>query len=86
MDKTYRSVWDALYDDPNEANDLKKRSDYLILIAARLLIHPGPLAERTKHFGLTANQVSDLQNRRINNFSLPELIVIARKIGITAKL
>jgi hypothetical protein len=36
MSKQYKSVWDALYVNPDEANDLKKRSDYLILIWARL--------------------------------------------------
>ena len=32
----FESVWDALIDDPEEANDLKRRSDYMILIWARL--------------------------------------------------
>jgi len=36
MNKQNESVWDALYNDPEETSDLKKRSDYMILIWARL--------------------------------------------------
>jgi predicted XRE-type DNA-binding protein len=36
MNPQSESVWDALIDDPDKTNDLKKRSDYLILIWARL--------------------------------------------------
>ncbi len=76
----YESVWDALSDEPE---DLKKRSDYLILIQARLHGHPGKAAGRAKHFGLPVEQVRDLMNGIIDKYSLPELIAIARKIGIT---
>ena len=86
MNKQYESVQDALIDDPKEAENLKKRSDYLILIKARLRSHPGPVVERAEHFGLSPGQVSDLQSRHFNKFNLAELAAIARKIGITARL
>ena len=86
MGKANKNIWDALYDHSGEANDQKKCSDYLLLITARLQGHPGPPTERAKHFGLSTNLVSDLQNGRIDDLSLSELIAIARKIGITAKL
>ena len=86
MNKRYESVWDALIDDPEEANDLKKRSDYLILIQARLYGQSGTEADKAERFGLSADQVRDLMNGKINNFSLPKLIAIARKIGITARI
>ncbi len=82
MSKTYKSVWDALCDDPEEAEDMKRRSDCLILIKARLHSHPGKAAARAEHFELPAEQVRDLVKGRIDKFSLPELIAIARKIGI----
>ena len=39
MNTKHESVWDALYDDPDEAADLKKQSDYSILIQAIDLGH-----------------------------------------------
>ena len=44
MNKLNESVWDALINDPDE--DLKKRSDYLILIWARLNGQSGSQAIR----------------------------------------
>jgi predicted XRE-type DNA-binding protein len=78
------SVWDALIDDPEE--DLKKRSDYFILIWARLNGQSGSQADKAKRFGLPVDQIHDLLNGKINKFSLPLLIGIARKIGVTVRL
>ena len=86
MDKRFNSVWDALYGDPDETIDLKKRSDYLTLIWARLNGQSGTEADKAKQFGLPADQIHDLVNAKINKFSLPQLIVIARKIGVTVRL
>ena len=80
----FENVWDALTDDPDE--DLKKRSDYLILIQARLYGMSGSLADKAKRFGLLVEQIQNLLNGRLKHFSLPQLIAIARKIGVTVRL
>ncbi len=82
----YESVWEALCDDPDEADDFKRRSDYLLLIEARLHSQPGKASTRAEHFGLSVEQVQDLVNGKIDEFSLSEIIAIARKIGVTAKI
>ena len=84
MNKLNESVWDALINDPDE--DLKKRSDYLILIWARLNGQSGSQADKAKRFGLPVEQIHNLLHGKINKFSLVELITIARKIGITVRL
>jgi predicted XRE-type DNA-binding protein len=86
MDKRFNSVWDALYDDPDETNDLKKRSDYLILIWARLNDQSGSQADKAKQYGLPAEQIQNLINGKINKFSLSQLIAIAKKTGVTVRL
>jgi predicted XRE-type DNA-binding protein len=83
MNPQNKSVWDALIDDSDE--DLKKKSDFLILIWARLNGQSGSQAGKAKRFGLSVDQVSDLMKGKINEFSLSQLIVIARKIGVTAR-
>ncbi len=86
MSKSYKSVWDALIDDADEADDQKKRSDYLILIRARLNGQPGSVEDKAKCLDLPVHQVRDLVEGKIDKFNLPVLIVIARKLGITAKV
>jgi predicted XRE-type DNA-binding protein len=86
MSTQFKRVWDALCDDPEEANDLKKRSDYMILIWARLNGQSGSQTDKAKQFGLPTNQIQNLLNGRVNKFSLNALIVIARKIGVTVRL
>lgn len=53
----FESVWDALIDDPE---DLKKRSDYLILIQARLYGQSGSEADKAELFGLSVEQIHNL--------------------------
>jgi predicted XRE-type DNA-binding protein len=86
MEPQNKSVWDALYNDPEEADDLNKRSGYLILIWERLNGQSGSQADKAKRFGLSIDQVSDLIKGKIKKFNLPQLITIARKIGITVRL
>jgi predicted XRE-type DNA-binding protein len=76
----FESVWDALIDDPE---DLKKKSDYLILIQARLYGQSGSEADKAEQFGSTVEQIHNLVNGRIKEFSLSQLIAIARKVGVT---
>lgn len=78
------SVWDAFIGDPDE--DLKKRSDYLILIQTRLHGMSGSMSDKAKSIGLPVEQVRDLMKGSIQNCSLKELVSIARKAGVTTKL
>ena len=82
----HESVWDALIDDCDEADDLKKRADYLILIQARLYGQSGSVEDKAEQFGLTVEQIHDLMSGRIKEFNLNQLIAIARKIGITVRV
>ncbi len=86
MRKNHKSVWDVLIDGVDEADDQRKRSDYLILIRARLNGQPGSVEDKAKRLDLPVDQVRDLIEGRIDKFNLPVLIVIARKLGITAKV
>ena len=51
-EQKFESIWDALVDDADEANDLKKRSDYLILIWARLNGQSGSEADKAEQTGV----------------------------------
>jgi predicted XRE-type DNA-binding protein len=79
----HESVWDALIDDPE---DLKKKSDYSILIQARLYGQSGSEADKAEQFELQVDLVHDLVSGRIKEFNLPQLIGIARKIGVNVRV
>jgi predicted XRE-type DNA-binding protein len=74
------------HDDPDEASDLEKRSGYLILIWACFNGQSGSAADKAKRLGLPVDQIQNLLNGRINKFSLPQLIAIAKKIGVIVRL
>ena len=80
----FDSVWDALVDDPDE--DLKKKSDFLILIQARLHGQSGKVKDKAESLGLTLEEVHGLMKGDAQEFSLVELVVIARKAGVSIRL
>ncbi len=84
MSKNCSNAWNALVDVPE--GDLKNRADYLILIWARLNGQSGSQADKAKQYGLPVDQIHDLINGKLDKFSLPQLIAIAKKIGVTVRL
>ena len=66
--------------------DSQKRSDYLLLIQARLYGWSGSNVDRAKRLELSTQTVTSLMNGHAEGFSLSQLIAIARKAGITARV
>ena len=64
----------------------QKRSDYLLLIQARLYGRHDDGTDKTKCCGLPIDQVRLLTKGDISKFSLSDLTTIARKIGVTTRL
>ena len=75
----YENVFETSTDTPKERNDLKARSDLLILIEGRLNSMEGDKAER---LGINENRLEDLVFGKIDRFHLTELESIARRVGI----
>ncbi len=66
--------------------DSQKRSDYLLLIQARLYGWSGSNADRAKRLGLSTQTVNSLMNGHAEGFSLSQLIAVARKAGVGVKV
>jgi len=66
--------------------DSQKRSDYLLLIQARLYGWSGCIADKAKILELSTQTVASLMNGHAEGFSLSHLIAIARKAGVSAKI
>ena len=66
--------------------DSQKRSDYLLLIQARLNGWSGSIADKAEKLELSTQTVTRLLNGHAEGFSLDQLIAIARKAGVSAKI
>ena len=80
------NVWDVLIDDPEEAEDSQKRSDYLLLIQAKIYGWSGTNADRAKRLQISELTVTNLMNGKTKGLSLNQLKAITRKAGVTARL
>jgi predicted XRE-type DNA-binding protein len=79
--KTFKSVWDALADSPEEAVNLRLRSALMQQIAVVLEKSGWTQAESAARCGVTQPRINDLLRGRIARFSLDALVNIAAALG-----
>ncbi len=86
--ETYASVWDALADTPEEAENLRLRSALMRQIAAIVDESGWTQAEAAERCGVTQPRINDLLRGRIARFSLDALVNIAAALGrrVTVKV
>ncbi len=77
----YASVWDALADTPEEAANLRVRSELMDKIAALIEGNGWTQVEAANHCAVTQPRISDLLRGRISRFSLDALVNIASALG-----
>ena len=77
----YASVWDALADTPEEAANLRVRSELMDKIAALIAANGWTQAQAASHCAVTQPRISDLLRGRISRFSLDALVNIASALG-----
>lgn len=84
----FDSVWDAIADSPEEAANLRLRSDLMDEIEAIVKSNQWTQAEAAKRCGVTQPRMNDLLRGRISRFSLDALVNIAAKLGrkVTVRL
>jgi len=79
--ETFESVWDALAETPEEAANLRARSDLMRQLAEIIKAHDWKQAEAAQHCGVTQPRVNDLLRGRVSRFSLDALVNIATALG-----
>lgn len=77
----YDSVWDALADTPEQAANLRARTDLMQKIAAIVKEQGWTQAEAARRCGVTQPRMNDLLRGRVSRFSLDALVNIATAIG-----
>ncbi len=80
--KQFTSVWDAIEDTPEEAGNMKVRSELMIALKEHISRSGLSQAEAAKVFGITQPRVSDLMRGKINLFGIDTLINMAAAAGL----
>lgn len=70
------SVWDALFDSPEEAQNLRLRSKLMRVLTKIVQSWDLPQKEAARRLHLTQPRLSDLLNGKIDKFSLDALVNI----------
>ncbi len=79
--ESYASVWDAITDTPEEAVNLRLRSELMDKITVVIEEKGWTQLEAAGHCGVTQPRVNDLLRGRISRFSLDALVNIAAALG-----
>ncbi|MFC3864066.1 helix-turn-helix domain-containing protein [Alcaligenes aquatilis] len=77
----FTSVWDAIEDTQEEAENMKLRSALLSTLKDHLTRIGMSQAQAAKLFGVTQPRISDLMRGKINLFGLDTLVSMASASG-----
>ena len=78
---SYVSVWDAITDTPEEATNLRLRSELMDKITALIQSKGWTQLEAAKQCSVTQPRINELLRGRISRFSLDALVNIAAHLG-----
>jgi predicted XRE-type DNA-binding protein len=86
MQQSYKSVWDAIEDDPIRVKNLKLRSELLIRISEELRAKGLTQAEAAKVLHITQPRVSALMQGKIEEFRLDSLVDMTHRLGLRVSI
>ena len=79
--ETFTSVWDAIADTPEQAANLRTRSELMRQIAEIIKANNWKQSDAALHCGVTQPRINDLLRGRVSRFSLDALVNIATALG-----
>lgn len=82
----FASVWDAIGDTPEEAENMKLRSSLMLALKYHLVRANISQAQAAKLFGVTQPRISDLIRGKINLFSIDALVNMAAAAGLHVEI
>ena len=84
--KKFASVWDAIEDTPEEAENMKLRSGLMMALKAHLARTGLSQSQAAKLFGVTQPRISDLMRGKINLFGLDALVNMTAAAGMRVEM
>lgn len=85
-DEKFASVWDAIEDTPEEAENMKLRSGLMMALKSYIIRNSLSQLKAAKLFGVTQPRISDLMRGKINLFSLDALVNMAATAGMHVEI
>ncbi|WP_348754841.1 helix-turn-helix domain-containing protein [uncultured Aquincola sp.] len=82
----FASVWDAIEDTPEQAENMKLRAALMTALKDRLAQSRISQAQAAELFGVTQPRVSDLVRGKIDRFGLDALVNMATAAGLHVEL
>lgn len=82
----FTSVWDAIEDTLEDAENMKLRSILIRALTAHLTRTEMSQAQAAKLFGVTQPRISDLMRGKINLFSIDALVNMATAAGLQIEI
>ena len=82
----YASVWDAIEDTPEQAENMKLRASLMIALADHIRAEGLSQSGAAKRFGVTQPRVSDLVRGKIQLFGLDALVNMTAAAGLHIKM
>lgn len=83
---TFKNVWDAIADTPEESQNLKARSTLMLAVTQHIQKENLTQAEAAKLLGVTQPRVSDLMRGKIDLFSVDTLIQLLYSAGLQVEM
>jgi predicted XRE-type DNA-binding protein len=84
--KGFPSVWDAISDSTEDAENLRVRAQLMDKIIAVIGRKGWTQAEAARQCGITQPRINDLMRGRISRFSVDALVNIAASLGYRLKV
>ena len=82
----FASVWDAIEDTPEQAANMKLRSELMSALKDHVTRSGMSQAQAARLFGVTQPRVSDLMRGKINLFAVDALVNMAAAAGLRIEI
>ena len=84
--KRYASVWDAIEETAEEAQNMKLRSALMMALQEHIAHAKLNQAQAAKLFGVTQPRISNLMHGKIDLFAIDTLVNMASAAGIRVEM
>ena len=84
--QSFGSVWDAIEDTPEEAANMRLRSQLLTAVEQEVRSWSLTQAKAAERLGVTQPRLNDLLRGKIAKFSLDALVDLSARAGLAVKL
>jgi len=84
--QTFASVWDALEETPEDAANMRLRSELLTSVRDTVAAWKITQSRSANRLGVTQPRLNDLLRGRIDKFSLDALVTLSERAGLTVRL